>query len=178
MLDEADIFHSVKAAFIGFFEEDYGLLHVDASERSISHKLAEHLQRQFPQFHVDCEYNRHGDGVKRLNFYDTERTCPNDTEARTVFPDIIVHERGRDRKNLLVIEIKKSTNTDNVKDLMKLKAFTDPKPLAKERFAYRIGLFLEIDPACMCVSAVKVFKDGNETESDHWDGLKELGYGK
>jgi hypothetical protein len=51
---------------------------------------------------------------------------PADEDARTVFPDIIVHRRGRqgagEARNLLVIEAKKSGNKDRT-DCDKLAAF-------------------------------------------------------
>jgi|WetSurSiteA1Bulk_404760.scaffolds.fasta_scaffold45999_2 hypothetical protein len=167
MPEELKILNRVRAALKSFFAEDYQLLHVDASERSISHKLAEHLQGQFFDYHVDCEYNRHRDDVKRLNFYDGEKAYPNDTEAKTVFPDIIIHEREHDERNLLVIEIKKSTNRDNERDLLKLKAFTDIDRPIDERFCYSMGLFLEFDCEEGNLSEVRVFRNGQEETAGH-----------
>ena len=57
---------------------------MDANERSLTHKLAEYLQCEFPDWHVDCEYNRHGLDVKRLAIH-SWRVKADDTEARTVF---------------------------------------------------------------------------------------------
>jgi hypothetical protein len=167
-LDEAEVIHRVKVALTGFFEKDHELLHVDASERSISHKLAEQLQGQFPEFNVDCEYNRHRDDVKRLNFYDDEAVSPKDTEARTVFPDIVIHERGHDEKNLLVVEIKKSTNRNRNKDIEKLKAFTDNGLPEEDRFGYETGLFIEFDVEYKVISGIKVFKNGREELNSPW----------
>jgi len=63
-----------------------------------------------------------------------------DTEAKTVFPDIIIHKRGSKEDNLLVIEVKKSTNDNNNFDKVKIKAFIDNKD-----YKYKYGLFLCID---------------------------------
>lgn len=38
-------------------DRDRDLLVMDVNERSISHKLAEHLAREFDEWDVDCEYN-------------------------------------------------------------------------------------------------------------------------
>lgn len=64
--------------------QDLFLIQANTNERSISHKLAEYMQLEFPLWKVDCEYNRHGDEIKKL-----EVPCDNinwdDTEAKTVF---------------------------------------------------------------------------------------------
>jgi hypothetical protein len=101
------------------------LLEINAHERSIAHKLAEYLQQQFHDWHVDCEYNRHGIEIKKLG------------EAR-VYPDIIVHLRNTPF-NLLVIELKCS-NENYKGDIEKLKKFTDQNG----EFKYKLGLFLKI----------------------------------
>jgi hypothetical protein len=96
------------------------------------------LQAEFPKLRVDCEYNRHGNEIKRLRVPRDDIDW-DDTEAKTVFPDIVVHERGNDENNLLVIEVKKSSNNQNVQfDKNKLEAFTI------EPYRYHFGLFLEI----------------------------------
>ena len=61
-----------------------------------------------------------------------------DTEAKTVFPDIIVHQRNKG-ENLQVIEVKKSSNPDDGDfDRRKLAAFVRPP------FSYQHGLFLRL----------------------------------
>lgn len=50
------------------FTNDLSLLEDDASERSITHKLAEYLQKRIPDMHIDCEYNRNaalGEGAPK-----------------------------------------------------------------------------------------------------------------
>jgi len=129
------IMERVKAAIERLFKRDARLIEMDVNERSISHRLALHLQDEFPEWDVDCEYNRKGhNDVKRL---DLRVVCmkSDDIEAKTVFPDIIVHHRTTD-DNLLVIEIKKSTSrVSSDADFRKLKAF-------KRQLGYRHALFL------------------------------------
>ena len=124
----------------------------DVSERSISHKLAVYLQDAFPEYHVDCEYNwqidRYGDNVKNLlftpeeeeRFYpETQNESIKDKNAHSVYPDIIVHRRGDNEKNLLTFEIKKSTNkSKKAKELDKLKL-----ERYKDKFEYRYSAFLQ-----------------------------------
>lgn len=126
---------AVIAALRAFLANDAHLLNVDANERSITHILAQHLSAQYSSLDVDCEYNRDGVDPKRLrhmNLHPNEE----DTDARTVFPDIIVHRRGSDQ-NYLVIEVKKSTNPDDRDtDFAKLAGY-------KNQLGYSFALYLE-----------------------------------
>ena len=110
------------------------LLTCDLNERSITHKFAEHLQREFPEWNVDCEYNRDHDDTKRLDLPPRRNISSDDLDAKTVYPDIIVHRRGTDL-NIVVIEVKKSTNPEGDGwDKRKLAAF-------RTQLAYRVALF-------------------------------------
>jgi hypothetical protein len=103
-------------------KEDF-LIRNDLNERSITHWLAVHLQREFPAWQVGREYNRHHDDPKTLCLPRRDDLNSDDTHARTVFPDIIVHRRDKD-DNLLVIEVKKSNNPEPPDfDKLKLNAF-------------------------------------------------------
>ena len=126
--DDMDI--SIKQKIIQAYKKllrhDVYLLQVTANERSITHKFAEYLQREFPSYNVDCEYNRTGIDSKTLDILKSElkKEVPlDDQDATTVFPDIIVHHRGT-KNNLLVIEAKKNVK-DDPKDKIKLKAYKD-----------------------------------------------------
>lgn len=173
MANEEEIYEKVKAALMTFFKEDKVLLDKNTSERSISHKLAEHLQQQFPLLKVDCEYNRHEDAIKKLQYGHVESITPDDLEAKTVFPDVVVHKRGSDERNLLVIEIKKSiSGQHHGPDLEKLKAFTG------NQYRYEVGLFLLLDVDRGYLGDVRCFKGGAEVRETMWANLKELGYGR
>lgn len=102
-MDEEQIRKKIEIACNSFLKSDSYLLEVRVSERSMCHKLAEHLQRQFHFWHVDCEYNRNLDEIKKLR-------SDSFSKDRSVFPDIIVHERGTNH-NLLVIEAKCSDSS-------------------------------------------------------------------
>lgn len=164
-----DVKKRVIAAICALYRHDRELLDIDANERSITHKLAEHLQREFPCWHVDCEYNRRGLDSKRLN---TNWQCrPDDTEAERVFPDIIVHRRGT-HENLIVIEVKKAGGQEETHDITKLKAFTGPC------YQYQYGLFLSLGSNGAC--EVELYQDA--TQHKNWtdelrNALKAFGYG-
>jgi hypothetical protein len=130
-----DVKTSVQNALAKLLAQDSDLLQNDVNERSITHKLAEHLKGEFQDWHVDCEYNRNHDRVKRLKFVKNRAIEIDDTDGTSVFPDIIVHRRQTD-ENLLVIEVKKSTSPKSKDfDLAKLQAF-------KEELGYTHALFI------------------------------------
>jgi hypothetical protein len=168
----------LACAFNAFFANEDALLDVDASERSITHKLAEYMQKEFQGkgLDVDCEYNRHGRNPKRLGDLHSGVVGADDQEAKTVFPDIVVHLRGSDKCNVLVIEVKKSTSSgDCSKDILKLKAFT--KQLGEYR--YQVGLFVLIDMEKKQISSIRCLINGVEEVDAHIAAtLKELGYGE
>jgi len=112
------VYETIRGALARLFTEDLWLLEDDVNERSISHRLAIHLEQEIKDrgeawggLHVDCEYNRDVGNPKhpfskKLNLPERYDVSNEDTHATTVFPDIIVHQR-RSTINCLVIEIKK-----------------------------------------------------------------------
>jgi len=121
-----------------------------ASERSVSHKLAEYLQKRFPDWDVDCEYNRKGPHPKLLEGI---RKCSGRRRTDRIFPDIIVHKRSTNA-NMLVIEMK--INADNSCDIAKLKLLTD----RHYGYSYKLGLFIKFDTKGN--PSLKWFRDGKE----------------
>lgn len=137
----------INRAIRRFKDKHYKLLDVCANERSLTHKLAECLQVEFKEYDVDCEYNRRGTDVKRLERLLFRGAPSDDLDARTVYPDIIVHQRGEDENNLLVIEAKKSGVDDTI-DREKLYDFTHDS-----QFMYRYAaqiIFEFIPPNVVC----------------------------
>lgn len=131
-----EIERALNEALGVLLEKDAFILRADANERAISHRLAIYLEPYFDGWNVDCEYNRNHDDPKRIEI--PRRNVRNDdTQARTVFPDIIVHKRDTD-ENLLVIEMKKTTSqeTDDF-DLHKLDAF-------KKQLGYTFAVFVKV----------------------------------
>ena len=125
---------AVAAAVAELFTRDAFIFQVDANERSITHRLAVHLTPLFPDWNVDCEYNRDGFDPKMLHG-PGDAEDPNETNGSRVYPDVIVHHRGKP-ENLLVIEVKKSTsNRSDDADLAKLQAL-------RQQLGYQYALFL------------------------------------
>lgn len=125
---------ALYAAVKTLFDRDAFLFRADANERSITHQLAAYLAPHFPNWHVDCEYNRDGFDPKMVDLADGD-DAPDETDGSRVYPDIIVHHRGKP-ENLLVIEVKKSTSSRSDQgDLAKLQAL-------REQLGYRHSVFI------------------------------------
>jgi hypothetical protein len=128
-----EVSEKIKNAYRKFLKNDSCLLAVVANERSITHRFAIYLEDEFPNYNVDCEYNREGTNIKRIREIfnnNIPQTAISITHKNgntiSVYPDIIIHHRGTN-DNFIVIEAKKTTNNCKY-DEEKLKAYkTDLK---------------------------------------------------
>ena len=136
-MEKEKVERKIKNAIKDFEERDHDLLEININERSVTHKLAEYLQVEFEDWNVDCEYNRKEFSAKELEL-PVKDTKSDDLKATTVYPDIIVHKRGK-QDNLLVVEAKKihCSDSDKEYDIKKLKAF-------KEQLNYKFAVFLVV----------------------------------
>jgi hypothetical protein len=169
-MDNKEILEKINNSVRSFLKSDSYLLVHNVNERSITHKLAEHLQSEFTDYHVDCEYNKNAtendhekDDDKKIDKWENEikkifKNQDKNQDATTkkmnketantvvsVYPDIIIHKRGSDN-NLCILEVKKSTNTNTrLYDEFKLKCYTENKNDSESfRFLrYQLGLFIE-----------------------------------
>ena len=133
---------------------DLILLQNDVSERAITHKLAGHIQKRVPNLDVDCEYNRdvtQGDYKPKMLRVPSREELQNVVEnynldeliSISTYPDIIVHRRGSNAENLLVIEVKKQNSSiRHDHDVEKLSAFTDHEA---NQYRYKYGVFILLD---------------------------------
>src|SRR6202051_1319711 len=126
----------VLVALGEFYAGETFLFAKDLGERTLTHRLAVHLERQFPGWEVDCDYNRLGERVLRLPHGTIVST--DDALGKSIFPDIVVHQREIPN-NLLAIEVRKAANHQPPEhDQHKLRALTDPHLW----FAHLIGVYL------------------------------------
>lgn len=130
----------VDKAILQLYQRDLYLLSIGVHERTVSHKLAEYLQQEFKgAWNVDCEYNR-----DELESKSLEMIVHDEDEKRQhkIYPDIIVHLRGKSGGtfNKLAIEIKTSDDS-NDGDIQKLSGLTS----LKYNFKYQYGLFLRFN---------------------------------
>ncbi|AHB14116.1 hypothetical protein [Dehalococcoides mccartyi] len=150
-MKDDEILAGFLTAYNCFLETERDLLSVNANERSLTHKLAEHIQQTFPEYNVDCEYNRRGYGNNSQ-----KKVVQDDGIKKRVFPDIVVHKRKTDHSNLLVIEAKKHSNTDTEQDDFKLKRFTK----TDGDYHYQLGLLLILNLNSIEESTATKYKDG------------------
>jgi hypothetical protein len=142
----ATIRQRLAQALHRLYNSDADLIALDVNERSLTHRLAVHLTALFPEWDVDCEYNRDGAEPKRtdevedrLREHGEGEGSSRDTRGRTVYPDIIVHRRNT-HTNLLVVEVKKSSSRIPDKlDRLKVDALCKMK-----RYRYRYGFLIRL----------------------------------
>ncbi len=116
-MDQAEVEAILWTALEILYREELQIIQIDVGERMICGQLRGILQRFFPDHSVHAEYNRHGLEPKDIEMPNAE----GELTATRVFPDIIVHQPMHDDANLLVIEVKKTTNTlSDDSDLAKL----------------------------------------------------------
>jgi hypothetical protein len=94
----------IATAIEALRQNDAHLLEVRCSERSIVGRLQVYLAGVFPSHDVDIEYNRHGIDKKRVQLSDQCRKLM--PEGALVVPDIVIHTRGNDERNTVVMEVK------------------------------------------------------------------------
>jgi len=139
-------------------ENDQFLLVHDVSERSISHKLGVYLSQYFKDFDVDCEYNSNVEADNKRKYIVLlkdrarelgllkEDEVDEELIYRAVFPDIIVHKRGKNgsTNNTLIAEIKKtSSKSKHDYDHEKLRKYTSSDD--ENRLQYFLGAFVCIE---------------------------------
>ena len=144
--------NKVVDALKEFYARETHLLEKDLGERTLTHRLAVHVEKQFPGWEVDCDYNRLGERTLRLPKGTIIST--DDEIGKPVYPDIVVHQHEIPN-NLLAIEVRKASNHQpREHEQHKLRALTDPHLW----FAYRIGLFVTL--AKKAVTSPEVYVGG------------------
>ena len=141
--ESLDMLHNNDQYLINYEADEPVKNDEHVSELSISHKLGHYLELFVTGYHVDCEYNRNLADKKSMG------------ESR-IRPDIIIHKRGSNEKNFVVIEIKPWWNRDDViKDEAKLAYLTNQD----NEFKYKYGLSLLIEQSRVGDKA-KIFENG------------------
>lgn len=129
-----------------FIENHASLLKRELSEHCLCGALMCELNKQLEKnacnnYYADIEFNRNKKEIKQL---------PNDDGfVNNILPDIIVHSRGKETlDNLLVLEMKKSSanQQDMEKDRNRLRKMT--KQNCNEgcySYKYKLGVYYEIN---------------------------------
>ena len=137
-MNERQLKNRVDAALAMLFARDVFLLEHGTGERTVVAKLASYMAPLFRDYDVDVEYNRHGLDPHDPKVLTLGPECRGGGKKK-VYPDIIVHRRGvLHGHNLLVVEVKRSLNTEPRScDRAKIKAM-------KTKYGYRFGVLIEL----------------------------------
>ncbi|MCU7875162.1 MAG: hypothetical protein KZQ91_20695 [Candidatus Thiodiazotropha sp. (ex Lucinoma borealis)] len=139
---------NIERAIDKLIENDMVLIE-NNMEWATAHKLARYLEDHYPEWNIDCEYNKMGPGF----------VTKHDSNNQYRRPDIIIHQRGSlvREHNLLVIELKMATGDDG--DIEKLIDFTSD-PSGDRGFQYQFGLKISFHPGMI----LRWFRNGHEVE--------------
>jgi len=123
---------AIDSALNILYENDHYLIRNKVHERSIVFWFSLYLHQtlaltDFVALNLDIEYNKnHSDPKNTMNF-------PNGT-----YPDMILHRRGSNDENILMIEFKTWWDNNTQTDIKKLKDFTDQNHPYKYGMGYSI----------------------------------------
>lgn len=124
----------IEKVLIKLYKNDKELIGRGVCERAIVFRFGIYLQRimsrdiELNEYNLDCEYNRNMDDLKRTENYQNGR-----------YPDLIIHKRGSNLNNLLVIEFKKR-NSSSSEDIKKINDFMSLNGEYKYRYGISIVL--------------------------------------
>ncbi len=127
----------IKKSLDDLYQNDQDLLKRKVAERDLTGLFAHYFRNNMKdtaiaEYNVDCEYNRDGYGMKKI-------------DGTLVYPDFILHKRGTNESNLLIIEFKTWWNSDNREDIEKLKAMMSEWYRYQYQYGYSIILNQERD---------------------------------
>ncbi|MEN6393859.1 MAG: hypothetical protein ABFD53_08630 [Anaerolineaceae bacterium] len=154
--------------------KDRDLIQRDANERTVVANIyckanailyeKQTINNDLDNLGIDIEYNRNSANPKRV--YEKCGICPNEgcfikvsnLQHTVSSPDMIIHQRGSNENNQVVIEYKKASNINPQErdaDKAKLIYFTCQQPFQdheNENYQYRIGFFIDLDLATYSVT--------------------------
>lgn len=146
-METVQIIDNLFLAIDELLEKERNILERGLNELNLNGHLSKYLTPYFEGYNVDPEYN--GDIKKTKDRKELSiaknrmREIGNDPNAKnsyTLTPDIIVHTRNTNENNLMVIEVKKDSNSEKNKqfDLLKLEHMTID--YNENHYNYRIGV--------------------------------------
>jgi len=135
-MNNTELFKLVNNALERVYKHHEYLIKNQVHERSIVfwfgvyfHELLQHKEKKYAEHNLDFEYNKNHSNPKRTENF------PYGT-----YPDILLHKRGSNEHNLLIVEFKTWWEPDNKKDLRKLRDFTHPDGDYKYKYGLSIIL--------------------------------------
>lgn len=114
------------------YSKDKFLIDNKVAERDIVHRFAHYFENYMVNtnislYNVDCEYNRSGYEIKQI-------------DGSHIYPDFILHKRGLNKDNLLVIEFKTWWNPDNNSDIDKIRQMMHPDFIYQYKFGCSVTI--------------------------------------
>lgn len=138
---QCELINLLHFAVNKLYQNDKDLIALGRVERACMFRIGLYLHEalynsSFADLVVDSEYNRYESNVKKI--YSDEQ----ENSDKTVWPDLILHTRGKQENNALIVECKKSDDEDGIKkDFAKLKEFT----VQNGKYAYKLGVFVKLE---------------------------------
>ncbi|MBK8055951.1 MAG: hypothetical protein IPK35_22450 [Saprospiraceae bacterium] len=137
----AEIKGAIASALERVYSQDFSLIERRAHERSISFRFGLYFSEiiELTSFGddadltIDAEYNRNLHNTKNMEGFNA---------PQGILPDIILHHRGFNDKNIVVIEFK-GYWSGNGRDDEKLRGFTHQE---FNDYQYGLGLFIRLMP--------------------------------
>ena len=134
---EVEIKDAIDSALEILYQQDFSLIERHAHERSCAFRFGLYFTEAIARtsfgadtdLTIDFDYNRNRDSVKNMVGFDG---------IHGIFPDIILHHRGENDKNIVVIEFKGHW-TRSGDDHEKLCGFTHQ---AENDYHYGLGAFI------------------------------------
>ncbi len=124
----------VTQALDKLYQKDFELIKKSVGERSIAFRLGVIMEclkndnTDFKGYDLDTEYNKNKDEFKKTP-----------SKPNGAMPDLILHKRGNNWNNLLIIEVKRPKKySGRTSDRQKLKDFTNKKGV----YRYGLGIFI------------------------------------
>ncbi len=154
------LINNVAEAFRLVYKNDKFLIEKGLCERCIMFRFAHYLAGLYPDYDVDCEYNRHKGNVKKI------------IEEKNIFPDIIIHKRGTDSENFAVIELKNETNisndgrkTDKTKLQALTKSYNNGEKDSLYNYGYKFGLAIDVcENLQETMNSIVVYRQGEKDD--------------
>lgn len=128
---------AIETALNEVYEKDIYLIQNKVHERTIVSRFCIYFQNElvstdFAVHNLDFEYSKnHADPKRTVNF------------ENGTYPDIILHQRGSNDQNILIIEFKTWWDNNTAIDINKLKDFTNHNGQYKYAVGYSIVFNIE-----------------------------------
>ena len=131
---------AIKEALAIVYGPDFSLIERRAHERSVAFRFGLYFSEiitktsfgKDAELTIDFDYNRNLENVKNMIGFNP---------IHGIFPDIILHHRGFNDKNIVVIEFKGHWS-GNGKDDQKLRGFTNQE---LNDYNYGLGVFIRLN---------------------------------